>query len=84
MGTPDFAAVILKELAQWPRGEVVAVYTRPDKPAGRGHKLTPSPVKRVAQELDLPVLQPGSLKMSRPRPSWQLCNRMCWLWPPMA
>lgn len=62
MGTPDFAAVILKELAQWPRGEVVAVYTRPDKPAGRGHKLTPSPVKRVAQELDLPVLQPGSLK----------------------
>ncbi|MDY3809421.1 methionyl-tRNA formyltransferase [Desulfovibrio porci] len=62
MGTPDFAAVILKALAQWPRGEIVAVYTQPDRPAGRGHKLTPSPVKRLAQELDLPVLQPQSLK----------------------
>ncbi len=62
MGTPDFAAVILKALAQWPRGEIVAVYTQPDRPAGRGHKLTPSPVKRLALESGLPVLQPPSLK----------------------
>lgn len=62
MGTPDFAAVILKALAQWPRGEIVAVYTQPDRPAGRGHKLTPSPVKRLARELGLPALQPQSLK----------------------
>ncbi len=62
MGTPNFAAVILKALVQWPRGEIVAVYTQPDRPSGRGHKLTPSPVKRLAQELGLPVLQPQSLK----------------------
>ncbi|MGE9984749.1 methionyl-tRNA formyltransferase [Desulfovibrio sp. SGI.169] len=62
MGTPDFAAVILRALAQWPRGEIVAVYTQPDRPAGRGHKLTPSPVKRLARESGLPVLQPQSLK----------------------
>lgn len=64
MGTPDFAAVILRALAQWPRGEIAAVYTQPDRPAGRGHRLTPSPVKRLAQELCLPVLQPHSLKQS--------------------
>lgn len=62
MGTPDFAAVILRRLAQWPQGTVVAVYTQPDRPAGRGHKLRPSPVKSLALELGLPVLQPASLK----------------------
>lgn len=62
MGTPDFAAVILRRLAQWPQGTVVAVYTQPDRPAGRGHKLRPSPVKTLALELGLPVLQPASLK----------------------
>lgn len=62
MGTPDFAACILKELAQWPCGEILAAYTQPDRPAGRGHKLTPSPVKRLARELGFPVLQPQSLK----------------------
>lgn len=62
MGTPDFAAVILSTLAQWPRGEILAVYTQPDRPAGRGHKLTSPPVKRLAQKLSFPVLQPQSLK----------------------
>ncbi len=42
--------------------EVVAVYTQPDRPAGRGRKLTASPVKQLAQQHDLPVFQPVSLK----------------------
>ncbi len=62
MGTPEFAAASLQRLAAWPRGEIVAVYTRPDKPAGRGHKLAESPVKKLALQLGLPVLQPASLK----------------------
>lgn len=62
MGTPDFAATILKKIAQWPCGEISAVYTQPDRPAGRGHKLTPSPVKRLALEHGFSVLQPQSLK----------------------
>ena len=62
MGTPEFAAASLKRLAAWPSGEIVAVYTQPDRPAGRGHKLAESPVKKLALELGLPVLQPASLK----------------------
>ncbi len=61
MGTPDFAAAILHRLAHWPRGEILAVYTQPDRPAGRGHKLRPAPVKLLAQKLGFPVLQPQSL-----------------------
>ena len=45
-GTPDFAVPSL--LAAAARNEVVAVYTRPDRPAGRGRALAPSPVKRAA------------------------------------
>ena len=62
MGTPEFAAASLKRLAAWPRGEIVAVYTQPDRPAGRGHKLAESPVKKLALQLGLPVLQPVSIK----------------------
>lgn len=62
MGTPEFAAASLKRLAAWPRGEIVAVYTQPDRPAGRGHKLAESPVKKLALQLGLPVMQPASLK----------------------
>ncbi|RDB43690.1 methionyl-tRNA formyltransferase [Halomonas sp. DQ26W] len=60
-GTPDFAASSLAALLQ-SRHSVVAVYTQPDRPAGRGRKLTASPVKALALEHDLPVLQPQSLK----------------------
>ncbi|NNF95982.1 MAG: methionyl-tRNA formyltransferase, partial [Halobacteria archaeon] len=42
--------------------EILAVYTQPDRPAGRGRKLKPSPVKQLALEHQLPVLQPASLK----------------------
>ena len=61
MGTPHFAATILEGLGTWQGGELVAVYTRPDKPSGRGHRLTPPPVKIVAEHLGLPVMQPTRL-----------------------
>ena len=60
-GTPDFAAEALHALIRSPH-EIVAVYTQPDRPAGRGRKLTPSPVKQLALQHQLTVLQPVSLK----------------------
>ena len=60
-GTPDFAATALSALIQ-SEHEVVAVYTQPDRPAGRGRKLRASPVKEVALENHIPVLQPDNLK----------------------
>ncbi|RQM65072.1 methionyl-tRNA formyltransferase [Aeromonas enteropelogenes] len=60
-GTPDFAARHLAALLSSDH-EVVAVYTQPDKPAGRGQKLTASPVKALALAHNLPVYQPASLR----------------------
>ncbi len=60
-GTPEFAACHLRALLS-SEHEIVAVYTQPDRPAGRGKKLTPSAVKQVALENDIPVYQPVSLK----------------------
>lgn len=61
MGTPDFAVPCLKALIN--SGEnVMAVFTQPDKPKGRGYKLTPPPVKEVALTHNIPVYQPISLK----------------------
>ncbi|WP_160285391.1 methionyl-tRNA formyltransferase [Pseudomonas knackmussii] len=60
-GTPDFAAEHLKALLDTPH-QIVAVYTQPDRPAGRGQKLMPSPVKQLAVEHGLPVLQPPTLR----------------------
>ncbi|WP_371370302.1 methionyl-tRNA formyltransferase [Pseudomonas sp. QL9] len=60
-GTPDFAAEHLKALLDTPH-QIVAVYTQPDRPAGRGQKLMPSPVKQLAVEHSLPVLQPPTLR----------------------
>lgn len=62
-GTPDFAATALDALIKTPH-EIVAVYTQPDRKAGRGQKLTPSPVKQLALEHNLPVLQPLHFKSS--------------------
>ena len=62
-GTPDFAAMHLGALQQSDH-ELIAVYTQPDRPAGRGKKLTPSPVKLAAEAAGLPVFQPASLKDS--------------------
>lgn len=60
-GTPDFAAEHLRGLLDAGLN-VVAVYTQPDRPAGRGNKLTPSPVKVLAEQHNLPVCQPHTLK----------------------
>ena len=60
-GTPDFAARHLDALLSSGHN-VVGVFTQPDRPAGRGKKLMPSPVKVLAEEKGLPVFQPVSLK----------------------
>ena len=62
MGTPEFAACFLKHLKESDFADVVAVVTQPDRPAGRGRVLTPPPVKQLALEYGLPVLQPTDLK----------------------
>lgn len=59
-GTPDFAVPSLCAAAA--RGEVVAVYTQPDRPAGRGRGLAPSPIKQEAITRGIPVLQPQTLR----------------------
>lgn len=62
-GTPEFAAEALQAIVGAGH-EIVAVLTQPDRPAGRGMHLQASPVKRVAQEKNIPVLQPSSLHLS--------------------
>ncbi len=62
LGTPEFAALPLKMLAEDSRFTVKAVLTQPDRPSGRGQKTLPSAVKKTALELGLPVLQPKTLK----------------------
>lgn len=61
MGTPEFAVPVLEQLVS-NQHRVVAVYTQPDKPAGRGRSLVPPPMKKAALTLGLPVLQPLSLR----------------------
>lgn len=60
VGTPQFAVPSLEALAE--RYEIVAVVTQPDRPASRGRKLSAPAVKRAADPLGLPVLQPASLR----------------------
>ena len=67
-GTPDFAARHLDALLSSDH-EIVGVFTQPDRPAGRGKKLMPSPVKVLAEEKGIPVFQPVSL---RPQENQQL------------
>lgn len=59
-GTPHFAASALAALLK--QHQVTAVLTQPDRPSGRGMQLTASPVKVLAQQYDIPVLQPATLK----------------------
>ena len=58
MGTPDLAAASLRALLRVPKFQIIAVVTQPDRPKGRDLKLQPSPVKQLALEAGLPVLQP--------------------------
>ncbi len=61
MGTPDIAATCLKKIIA-DGFDVVGVYTQPDRPKNRGHKLAASPVKEVALENNIPVFQPETFK----------------------
>ncbi|RUO47970.1 methionyl-tRNA formyltransferase [Pseudidiomarina donghaiensis] len=61
-GTPEFAANHLQALLNNSAFDVVAVYTQPDRPAGRGKKLQASPVKLLAENHSLPVMQPVNFK----------------------
>jgi len=60
-GTPEFSVGALKSLLS-SKHEVIAVYTQPDRPVGRGRKLRPGPVKQYALDHNLPIYQPQSLK----------------------
>lgn len=60
MGSPDFSLPTLKALTQ--QYEVVGVVTQPDRASGRGRELKPPPVKSLAQELKIPVIQPEKLR----------------------
>ena len=62
-GTPEFAVPALQALAN-SKHQIVAVYTQPDRPAGRGRRLQQSPVKQAALDLHIPVFQPVSFKQS--------------------
>jgi len=61
-GTPDFAAIALQALLDTAGYDIIAVYTQPDRPAGRGRKLKPSPVKALALEHNIPLEQPLNFK----------------------
>lgn len=63
-GTPDFAVPVLQMLLE-SQHSVCAIYTQPDRPSGRGRKLTASPVKTLALAHDIDVLQPESLKSAQ-------------------
>ena len=70
MGTPEFAVPSLQALID--SGEnIVAVVTQPDRPKGRGRKLTPPPVKELAEAHDIPVLQPKKIKTDEKKSSYQ-------------
>ena len=60
-GTPDFSVPVLQALLD-SRHSLAGVYSQPDRPAGRGRKLTPGPVKQLALQHAVPVFQPDSLK----------------------
>lgn len=60
-GTPDFSVFALRELVH-SKHEIIGVYTQPDKPSGRGLKITQSPIKMFAMEHHLPIYQPPTLK----------------------
>lgn len=67
MGTPEFACPALRALANDQDVEVALVVTQPDRPAGRGRQLQATPVKKLAESLDLPVYQPPSLRAAEQR-----------------
>jgi methionyl-tRNA formyltransferase len=74
MGTPGFAVPSLEALAALPDVELAGVVTQPDRPAGRGRRLTPPPVKFAAERLDVPIMQVTTLRDAAARQrleAWQ-------------
>ncbi|MDR1353980.1 MAG: methionyl-tRNA formyltransferase [Oscillospiraceae bacterium] len=73
MGTPDFAATILEGLLA-SEHRVLAVFSQPDKPQGRGHKVQMPPVKVLANRCGIPVFQPASLRCAEAEAQITACN----------
>lgn len=73
MGTPDFAVHMLKALLTT-QYKVVAVYTQPPRPSGRGYKTVPSPVQKLATLHKIPVFTPESLKTEETQTQWKALN----------
>ena len=72
-GTPEFSTGALQALLD-AKYNVIAVYTQPDRPKGRGNKLTKSPVKEVAEANNIPVYQPLSLRKEEAQAELQVLN----------
>ncbi len=72
MGTPEFSVPVLQALAK--RHDIVAVYTQPPRPAGRGKDLRPTPVHAAATALSLPVRHPASLKSPEEQTAFAALN----------
>ncbi len=66
MGSPDFALPSLSALVSAPNYQVVGVITQPDRASGRGRELKPPPVKSLALDLNIPVMQPEKLRLPEP------------------
>lgn len=72
MGTPEFAVPVLQTLID--KYDVVCVYTQPPRPAGRGHKMTPSPVQQLAEKHGIMVRYPVSLKSESEQVLFQMLD----------
>jgi methionyl-tRNA formyltransferase len=70
LGTPEFAVPALRKLLE-SSYEVCGVFTQPDRPAGRGHKLQPTPVKTLAEMQGIPVFQPAKIRLEENRSIFQ-------------
>ncbi len=75
MGTPDFAVPCLEALKNAGH-DIAAVFTQPDKPKNRGHKMTPPPVKECALKYDIPVYQPLSLRRNKSEDAADACDTL--------
>ncbi|MCL2122750.1 MAG: methionyl-tRNA formyltransferase, partial [Desulfovibrionaceae bacterium] len=73
LGTPPFAASVLERLLAWEGGLVRCVWCQPDRPAGRGHKLTPPAVKLLAERYGLPIRQPEHFNAAEQRDELARC-----------
>ena len=80
MGTPEFAVPSLKMLLNYPGVEVAGVFTQPDRPKGRGNRLTASPVKQAALEAGIPVFQPEKIRKTGVEDLRELEPDLCVPW----